>query len=50
MVEFHSDNEKVIGVCCLLLSDGIVELVQCLVSISAGGNVHCHHSNGNEFP
>lgn len=50
VVEISQYNKKCIGVCSLLFTDGVVQFIQSLLSISTGWDIHSHKSNAREFP
>lgn len=52
MVKITSQDEEDIGVGCLLLTDVLLEFIQCLAPVvtEAGGDVYCYQQNSSKFP
>lgn len=50
MVHVSQHNKKCLRVFCLLLTDGIMQFTQGLISISAGRDVNSHNENTSVFP
>ena len=52
VVEIPSQNEEGIRVGCLLVTDVLMELIQCLtlLLLEPGGDVYCHQQYGTKFP
>ena len=53
MVKITSNNQKTVGVGCLLTADGLVEFTQCFIPIGvvgSGGDINSDQQDRRKFP